>query len=94
MEFLYKLVELIGSPEFYALIGALTGLLIALGKAFQALEVYSKHKHLSGKAFKVAGEFGKLLEWLAPGNATEKNHPEAVKTVSFLVKNLLEKFKR
>jgi hypothetical protein len=94
MEFLYKLVEMVGSPEFYALVGALAGLLVALGKFLQAVETYSRHKHLSGKAFKWAGELGRLAEWLAPGNATEKNHPESIKTVSYWVEAILDKFKR
>jgi len=96
MEFLNSLVDLIASAEFYALIGTLTALLVALGKAFQALGNLRDRKNmgLSGKALWAAGELGRLAEWLAPGNANEKNHPDTVKTALYWVKNTLDRLKK
>lgn len=84
MEFLSKLIDLLFSPEFVALIGALTALLVALGKALQAIGKLRDNKKtdgISGKAYWLAGELGKFAEWLAPGNADEKNHPDTIKTI-------------
>ncbi len=96
MEFLNNVIDLIASPEFYALIVALTALLVALGKAFQALGNLrdSKNNGLSGKALWAAGELGRLAEWLAPGNAKETNQPDTVKTALFWVKNVLDRLKK
>lgn len=97
MGFLSKLIDLFLSAEFFALIGALTALLVALGKAFQSLGKLREIKHvngLSGKLLWAAGELGRLAEWLAPGNADDKNHPDTVKTTLYWFKNTLDRLKK
>lgn len=87
MEFLNSLIDLLMSAEFYALVVALTTLLVAVGKALQAignLRNKSNADEASGKILWVAGEIGKFAEWLAPGNADEKNHPEILKSIKHL----------
>lgn len=99
MEFLSKLIELIRSPEFYALIVALSGLLLAIAKFLQGIEPFLKKREIgdgpiSNWFMRAAGEAGKIAEWLAPGNADTKNHPEAVKTALYWVDTVRDKFKR
>ena len=87
MEFLNNLIDLVMSAEFYALIVALTALLVAVGKAFQAIGNLRNKRNAdeaSGKILWIAGEIGKFAEWLAPGNANEKNHPETLKSIKQL----------
>lgn len=75
------------SAEFYALVVALTTLLVAVGKSLQAIGNLRNQNNAdgaSGKILWITGEIGKFAEWLAPGNADEKNHPEVLKIIQQL----------
>lgn len=87
MEFLTKLFDLVASPEFYALIVALTALLVAIGKLLQAIGNIRNSKKVNadgpiiGTGLMILGEIGKFAEWVSPGNADQKNHPELLKII-------------